>query len=208
MTVLCTTPGISVATVLICDERPAARRELTILLTSGAAPARVTATGDGPGMVQEFRTARADVVMIGVHYGSHNGTTALNLLLNTHPGAHVIVYGGVQDSGPLASAVAGGARGLMIWDVGQRLTRMPLPGARPPRGTDAGSAPRNTALPLTDREIQILHGMSLGRSNGAIGRELYISEDTVKTHARRLFDKIGAVDRAHAVALGLRTGLL
>ena len=45
--------------------------------------------------------------------------------------------------------------------------------------------------------------MSLGRSSIAIGRELYLSEDTIKTHARRLFDKIGARDRAHAVALGL-----
>ena len=63
-------------------------------------------------------------------------------------------------------------------------------------------------MSLTDRELQVLKGMSLGRSNIAIGRELYLSEDTIKTHARRLFDKTGARDRAHAVALGLRTGIL
>ena len=72
---------------------------------------------------------------------------------------------------------------------------------------NAGAGPRN-GPPLTEREMQILHGMSNGLANGAIGRELFISEDTVKTHARRLFNKIGAVDRAHAVAIGLRTGLL
>ena len=47
-----------------------------------------------------------------------------------------------------------------------------------------------------------------GKSNGAIGRELYLSADTIKTHAQRLFRKIGANDRAQAVALGFRWGLL
>ncbi|GFH78568.1 hypothetical protein Sgou_32380 [Streptomyces gougerotii] len=60
---------------------------------------------------------------------------------------------------------------------------------------------------LTAREIQVLEGMSHGRSNAEIGRELFLSEDTVKTHARRLFKKLGASDRAHAVALGFRWGL-
>ena len=54
--------------------------------------------------------------------------------------------------------------------------------------------------PLTEREMQVLRGMSQGQSNGEIGRELFLSEDTVKTHARRLFRKLGARDRAQAVA--------
>ena len=50
--------------------------------------------------------------------------------------------------------------------------------------------------------------MSQGKSNGQIGRELYLSEDTVKTHARRLFRKLGVRDRAQAVAHGFRRGLV
>ena len=50
--------------------------------------------------------------------------------------------------------------------------------------------------------------MSRGQSNRHIGRELVLSEDTVKANARRMFHKLGARDRAHAVALGLRTGLV
>jgi two-component system nitrate/nitrite response regulator NarL len=63
-------------------------------------------------------------------------------------------------------------------------------------------------VPLTTREIEVLTGMSHGRSNAQIGAELYLSEDTVKTHARRLFRKLGANDRAQAVAIGLRRGLI
>src|SRR2546423_5743584 len=61
---------------------------------------------------------------------------------------------------------------------------------------------------LTERELQVLNGMADGKSNAEIGRELFVSEDTVKTHARRLFRKLGARDRAHAVASGFRTGLV
>lgn len=73
--------------------------------------------------------------------------------------------------------------------------------AAPTSGAIAG-------VPLTKREIEVLVGMSNGRSNAQIGAELYLSEDTVKTHARRLFRKLGANDRAQAVAIGLRRGLI
>jgi DNA-binding NarL/FixJ family response regulator len=71
--------------------------------------------------------------------------------------------------------------------------------------------PREDLLPLpelSERELQVLRGMSDGKSNGQIGRELFLSEDTVKTHARRLFRKLGVNDRAQAVALGFRHGLV
>jgi DNA-binding NarL/FixJ family response regulator len=61
---------------------------------------------------------------------------------------------------------------------------------------------------LTERELQVLRGMAEGKSNAEIGRDLYVSEDTVKTHARRLFRKLKARDRAHAVAVGFRSGTL
>ncbi|WP_440284970.1 response regulator transcription factor [Geodermatophilus amargosae] len=64
------------------------------------------------------------------------------------------------------------------------------------------------AVTLSMREMQVLTGMSQGKSNAQIGRELYLSEDTIKTHARRLFRKLGAKDRAEAVATGFRRGMM
>ncbi|MFV2008901.1 MULTISPECIES: response regulator transcription factor [unclassified Micromonospora] len=92
-------------------------------------------------------------------------------------------------------------------------------GSAPNGGVAHGAGPdgaqpsdgRVTALRrigLTERELQVLRGMAEGKSNGEIGRDLFVSEDTVKTHARRLFRKLGARDRAHAVATGFRTGLV
>ena len=61
---------------------------------------------------------------------------------------------------------------------------------------------------LSAREREVLEGLAAGMSNAEIGRQMYLSEDTVKTHARRLYRKLDATDRAAAVANGFRWGLL
>lgn len=55
---------------------------------------------------------------------------------------------------------------------------------------------------ISDRELEVLAGMRRGLTNAEIGQELFISEDTVKTHARRIFRKLGVRDRSAAVAEG------
>ena len=67
---------------------------------------------------------------------------------------------------------------------------------------------QNRTILARSGEMQVLTGMSQGKSNAQIGRELYLSEDTIKTHARRLFRKLGAKDRAEAVATGFRRGIM
>ncbi len=61
---------------------------------------------------------------------------------------------------------------------------------------------------LSDRELQVLIGMACGSANAQIGRALHLSEDTVKTYARRLYANLGVRDRAHAVARGFQLGIL
>lgn len=79
-----------------------------------------------------------------------------------------------------------------------------------PRFTVQAALPNTggMAAGLTDREMQVLTLISHGQSNSAIGGHLHLSEDTVKTHCRRIFRKLGARDRAHAVAVGYERGLL
>jgi DNA-binding NarL/FixJ family response regulator len=83
----------------------------------------------------------------------------------------------------------------------------PLNGAGP-RVVSTAVREATPAVTLSMREMQVLTGMSQGKSNAQIGRELYLSEDTIKTHARRLFRKLGAKDRAEAVATGFRRGMM
>lgn len=77
-----------------------------------------------------------------------------------------------------------------------------------PQRHPATETPTPGDVRLTDREKQVLQGMSLGRANREIGAGLYLTEDTVKSHCRKLYRKLGVADRAHAVARGYQLGLL
>lgn len=69
------------------------------------------------------------------------------------------------------------------------------------------TAPREVR-PVTDRQIQILALAAAGHSNKEIGAKLFLTETTVKVQLSRMYRKIGARDRAHAVALAFRAGAL
>jgi DNA-binding CsgD family transcriptional regulator len=61
---------------------------------------------------------------------------------------------------------------------------------------------------LTENQQQVLQWAAYGLSNAQIGRQMYLSEDTVKSHAARAYAKLGAHDRAHAVALAAQQNLI
>jgi LuxR family maltose regulon positive regulatory protein len=71
-----------------------------------------------------------------------------------------------------------------------------------------GPPPAASRRNPSDREIAVLQLVSQGLINREIGRRLYISEETVKSHIRQIFAKLPAGSRAHAVAVGFRQGLL
>ena len=62
--------------------------------------------------------------------------------------------------------------------------------------------------PITSRELEVLQLVADGLENREIAARLYLSVETVKTHIRHVFSALGARSRAHAVAIGFRTGLL
>lgn len=63
-------------------------------------------------------------------------------------------------------------------------------------------------LGITKRELEILELIARGMSNREIAEKLFVSENTVKTHSSRLFDKLGAKRRTQAVQLGKELGLI
>lgn len=82
------------------------------------------------------------------------------------------------------------------------------PAASPDRAPFAVDARRQRELGVTARELEILGLIAEGLSNREIAERLFVSENTVKTHSSRLFDKLGARRRTQAVQLGQAAGLL
>ncbi len=196
------------ASVLICDERRSVREGLTKVMSSVPSVDGIDAVSGGEELLSRYGREAADVVLIGTQRALTSGIEATRRLLAIHPSAVVIVFGSPDDTASIAAVIACGARGFLRWDATQpevvaaladTLTSLRAPN---PRGSGEVTAQ------LTERELQVLRGMSQGQSNGEIGKELFLSEDTIKTHARRLFRKLGARDRAQAVAVGFRRGLV
>ena len=113
------------------------------------------------------------------------------------------IYGGL-----IAALFAG----VGIW-VGLKLTKekevlvvkeVPVPSIEP----FALDEQRLKLLGITKRELEILELIARGMSNREIAEKLFVSENTVKTHSSRLFDKLGAKRRTQAVQLGKEMGLI
>jgi DNA-binding NarL/FixJ family response regulator len=195
-------------TALVCDERRTVRELLLSMVSPVASVDSVESVASGDELLSRYGREPADVVLIGTQRALTTGVETVRQLLTAHPDAAVIVFGSPDDTPSITAAIAAGARGFLRWDATTPellLARSDTMVSGTPQvarlGSDGGPS-------LTDRELQVLQGMSRGRSNGEIGEELFLSEDTIKTHARRLFKKLGARDRAHAVAVGFRHGFV
>jgi DNA-binding CsgD family transcriptional regulator len=82
----------------------------------------------------------------------------------------------------------------------------PVP--RPSARLDDTGPARELVEPLTPRELEILRLAAEGRSVDNIGRQLYLSSNTVKSHLAHAYGKLGARNRAQAIALSVRAGVL
>jgi DNA-binding NarL/FixJ family response regulator len=208
-----------VTTVLICDDHRIVREGLRQFVANVPGVDKVETAASGEEVLARYPHEHPDLVLMDVRMPGLGGLEATRRLVQLYPQAKVIMLTAADDRDQVAAAVSSGARGYLLKDVsheelcaavahaldGADLVEPSLRRAMTSRDT-AKTGPAQAQL--TERELQVLRGMSQGKSNSAIGRELYLSEDTVKTHARRLFRKLGVNDRAQAVALGFRRGLV
>jgi DNA-binding NarL/FixJ family response regulator len=194
--------------VLVCAGVRAMREGLARSLASVPGVATVELVASTEELLARAADRRADVVFLDIRLPSLGGVEATRLLLRDRPQTAVVVLSVASDRDKVSTAIAAGARGWLMHPVSREelcaaVAAALQPSERVPR------PPRPTQSPeLTERELQVLHGMAAGMSNAQIGKELYLSEDTIKTHARRLYRKLEVADRAQAVANGFRLGLV
>ena len=205
--------------VLICDDHRIVREGLRQFVAAVPGVDNVETAASGEEVLARYPHEHPDLILMDVRMPGLGGLETTRRLVAEHPEAKVIMLTAADDRDQVAAAVTSGARGYLLKDVsheelcaavahaldGMDLVEPSLRRALATREPNRSGPPQ---AQLTQRELQVLTGMSQGKSNSAIGRELYLSEDTIKTHARRLFRKLGVNDRAQAVALGFRRGLV
>ena len=150
-----------------------------------------------------MRRALRDILLYGLCGG------VLITLLKLTEYRFLVVEHSVEIYGGLVAALFSG---LGIW-LGLTLTRKKTQsivqqGTAPGGGPFTADAQRMNELSITARELEILGLIAAGLSNREIAERLFVSENTVKTHSSRVFDKLGARRRTQAVQLGKEARLI
>jgi DNA-binding NarL/FixJ family response regulator len=210
---------VVVTTVLICDDLRAVRDGLRRSVESLPGVERVDTVASGEEVLARWPKERHDLVLLDVQMPGIGGVETMRRLVRDYPDVNIVMLTVSSDREGAAAAIASGARGFLHKDVAREelsatvanaltVSALAVPQAATNGATSHARAFDLDAPVLTERERQVLTGMSAGKSNAQIGRDLYLSEDTIKTHARRLFRKLEVGDRAQAVAAGFRHGFV
>ncbi|WP_062438947.1 response regulator [Herbidospora daliensis] len=202
--------------LMIVDDHPVVREGLRGMIDGNEGITVVGEAGSGDEAVVRARDLTPDVVLMDLRMPGGDGVGATSRILAGQPGARVIVLTTYETDQDIVRAVEAGAAGYLLKDT----SRADLLGAikAAARGETVLSPSVATRLvtrmrapvieSLSPRETEVLSLVARGLTNAEIGRELFISETTVKTHLLRVFGKLGVSDRTAAVTTALNRGLL
>ncbi len=199
--------------ILSIDDHPAFREGLAAILNTQQDMRLVAQASTAQQGIQAYNEYLPDVTLMDVRLPDLPGIDALAVIRAAHPSARLLMLSTFQGDAGITRSLAAGARGYMLKTMvpGEMLQAIRTVHAGDkyiPPIVAAQLAAYLSEPPLTQRESEILKHVSTGNSNRAIGKLLFISEQTVKTHLRHIMDKLGASDRAHCVAIAARRGYL
>jgi len=204
-----------VITVMIVDDHPVVRAGLIGILSPEEDLRVVGEASSADEAVTAARTLQPDVVLMDLRMPGGDGVVATAGVLAAAPQARVVVLTTYESDADILRAVEAGAAGYLLKDAGRvDLVTAIRAAARgetvlaPSVATRLVNRMRRPASAdaLSPRELEVLRLVAKGLSNGEIGRELHISEATVKTHLLRTFAKLGVSDRTAAVTTALAAG--
>jgi two-component system, NarL family, nitrate/nitrite response regulator NarL len=170
----------------------------------------VAEAGDGVAALSEIRTRRPDIAVLDVRMPGRDGLAVLETVVREQLGTRVVLFSGLLAPAQVARAQAAGVAAVLDKSAEPgELVETILAVAQGRTVVPDGRAAARTGLPhLSAREQQILALMADGYSGPQIARTLYLSLSTVKTHTEKLYAKLGVSDRAAAVAVAMRHGLV
>lgn len=202
--------------VLIVDDHPVVRTGIRGMLEGQPDFEVVGEAVNGEEAVDLTGRLNPDVVLMDLRMPGTGGVAATARIRKEHPETRVLVLTTSDSGADILRAVEAGATGYVLKDA----PREELYGAiraaaegKPLLAPDvAAHLMERVRLPseesLSGREIEVLELVARGKGNKEIARTLWISEATVKSHLLHVYDKLGAADRASAVAAAMQRGIL
>ena len=201
--------------VVVVDDHPVVREGLRAMLDAEPDLDVVGEAGSGAEAVRLAAELGPDVVLMDLRMPELDGVAA-TARITAAGSARVLVVTTYDTDTDILRAVEAGATGYLLKDTPRRdLAAAVRAAARgetvlaPPVAAKLVTRVRGAgADPLTRREVEVLGQVARGLSNAEVGRELLISEATVKTHLLRAFEKLGVGDRTAAVTTAISRGIL
>jgi DNA-binding NarL/FixJ family response regulator len=208
--------------VLVADDQSMVRAGFRMLLSGEEDIDVVAEASNGLEAVEKAERFHPDVILMDIRMPELDGLEATRLILATDNGARILVLTTFDLDEYVYEALRAGASGFVLKDdppeqllaavrvvaggdallsptvtkrVIRQFTRTPRP------------APPRALADLSEREQEVFRLIARGLSNAEIGKELFISETTVKTHITHILQKLDLRDRVQAVVLAYETGL-
>jgi DNA-binding NarL/FixJ family response regulator len=204
-------PGLS--HVVIADHSPLMHLAVRSMLTGAPGLALAAAASTVAAAEQLVQRVRPELLICDTSIGADSGVALCRWTRQASPVTAVVMLTSRDEPLLVQSALAAGAVGYLLKDspadallaaLCQAAAGGTVLDERLGRQRHRSDQPDCVAeLGLSRREREVLDELRLGLDNKAIALRLCISEDTVKSHVKAIFRKLGARDRAHAVALAL-----
>jgi len=199
--------------ILVVEDHHVVRQGLVALVKTVPDMTVVAEASDGKQAVELFRQHRPDVTIMDLRLPAMGGVDAIKAIRQEFPAARVIVLTTFDGDEDIYRALQAGARGYLLKDMfGEELMdaiRTVHAGkTRIPPAVAQRLAERMAGPGLTARELGVLKLIVSGKSNKEIGKELTISEATVKTHINSILSKLDVNDRTQAATTALQRGII
>jgi DNA-binding NarL/FixJ family response regulator len=202
--------------VLLVDDHPVVREGLRGMIDAEQDLTVVGEAGSGAEAVAMAESLCPDVILMDLRMPDVDGVTATERILAVLPRTRIVVVTTYESDADILRAVEAGAAGYLLKDASRaelaEAVRDAARGKTVLAPTVADRLVRFVRQPgsvtLSAREIEVLSQVAKGKTNADIGRQLHISEATVKTHLLRAFNKLGVSDRTAAVTTAMSLGLL
>jgi DNA-binding NarL/FixJ family response regulator len=205
---------------LIVDDHPVTRDGLRSALELNDEVLIVGEAASGEEAVERVAETHPDIVFMDVRMPGMSGIEATRKIREATPSTRVILFTIDESRSSISDAIQAGVSGYLLKDssadelVDAARKAMEGKAVIHPQLTRAFieevqlTDERPDAKPLSRREKEILQKVAYGATTREVALDLGISPHTVKTHLERIFEKLGANDRAQAVAIAIRSGLV
>ncbi len=205
---------------MVVDDHVLFRRGLIGLLSDMAEFEVVGEAGSGEEALRAITQAGPDIVLLDINMPGLSGVETLRAMREAGLETRVLMLTVSQDENDLVGAIMAGASGYLLKNVEPEMLRRTLLDVAQGKSVlspeitaqvfkvmrRAPSAPSQELV--SGRELDVLQCLARGLTTTQIASELYISENTVKTHIRHILEKMEVNNRAEAVAKALQAGLI